>query len=141
MLQTNASETHLLTGFGNEFQSEAVPGALPVGRNSPQRAPLGLYAEVISGSAFTAPRADNRRTWMYRRQPSAVSGAYERYAQPFWISGGDASLPAVPPDPLRWSPAEVPAGAPTDFLDGVRAQRARILLVPRSYKESKPEGH
>ena len=53
-------------GFGNQFQSEAVPGALPVGRNSPQRAPLGLYAEQISGTAFTAARHENRRTWTYR---------------------------------------------------------------------------
>jgi homogentisate 1,2-dioxygenase len=116
-----ASETPLLTGFGNEFQSEAVPGALPVGRNSPQRAPLGLYAEVLSGSAFTAPRAENRRTWMYRRQPSVVAGAYEAYAQPLWKSGAAGGV-AVPPDPLRWAPVEVPDAktAPLDFIDGVR---------------------
>jgi homogentisate 1,2-dioxygenase len=57
-------------GFGNHFATEAVPGALPVGRNSPQRVAHGLYAELLSGSAFTAPRAENRRTWMYRRRPS-----------------------------------------------------------------------
>jgi len=120
MLHKPASETHLLTGFGNEFQSEAVPGALPVGRNSPQRAPLGLYAEVISGSAFTAPRAENRRTWMYRRQPSVVSGAYAPYAQPHWKSGAAEGV-AMPPDPLRWGPAPIPGAAtPTDFVDGVR---------------------
>jgi homogentisate 1,2-dioxygenase len=118
MRPTTPTETHLLTGFGNEFQSEAVPGALPVGRNSPQRAPLGLYAEVISGSAFTAPRAENRRTWMYRRQPSVVSGAYEPYAQPLWKSGAAEGVP-MPPDPLRWSPLDIPS-APTDFIDGVR---------------------
>ena len=49
------------SGFGNEFSTEAVPGALPAGRNSPQRAPLGLYAEGISGTPFTAPRAQNQR--------------------------------------------------------------------------------
>jgi homogentisate 1,2-dioxygenase len=121
MLRRVTSETHLLTGFGNEFQSEAVAGALPVGRNSPQRAPLGLYAEVISGSAFTAPRAENRRTWMYRRQPSVVSGAYEPYAQPLWKSGAADGV-AMPPDPLRWAPVEVPDAAATalDFVDGVR---------------------
>ena len=59
-------------GFGNEFVSEAVPGALPAGRNSPQRAPLGLYAEQLSGTAFTQPRAVNRRTWVYRIMPSAA---------------------------------------------------------------------
>jgi homogentisate 1,2-dioxygenase len=118
MLHEVTSETQLLTGFGNEFQSEVVPGALPVGRNSPQRAPLGLYAEVLSGTAFTAPRAENRRTWLYRRQPSVVSGAYEAYAQPWWKSGAADGV-AVPPDPLRWAPVEIPA-APTDFVDGAR---------------------
>src|SRR5882672_2442171 len=66
------------SGFGKQFQSEAVPGALPVGRNSPQRAPLGLYAEQISGTAFTAARHENRRTWLYRIRPSAMHGAFER---------------------------------------------------------------
>src|SRR5215203_2737762 len=60
------------TGFGNEFATEAVAGALPVGRNSPQKAPLGLYAEQFSGTAFTAPRAHNRRTWTYRIRPSVM---------------------------------------------------------------------
>lgn len=107
-----------LTGFGNHFESEAVPGALPVGRNSPQKPPLGLYAELLSGAAFTAPRADNRRTWLYRRQPSVVAGAYEPYHQPHWKSGA-ASGEHAPPDPLRWHPVEVPA-EPADFVDGLR---------------------
>ena len=64
--------TTTLSGFGNQFATEAVAGALPQGRNSPQRVAHGLYAELLSGTAFTAPRADNRRTWMYRRQPSVV---------------------------------------------------------------------
>ena len=114
----SAPEPSPLTGFGNHFESEAVPGALPVGRNSPQQPPLGLYAELLSGAAFTAPRADNRRTWMYRRQPSVVAGAYEPYEQPHWKSGA-ASGEHVPPDPLRWHPVEVPA-APADFVDGIR---------------------
>src|SRR5437763_1108360 len=91
------------TGFANEFASEAVPGALPQGRNSPQRAPYELYAELISGTAFTAPRAENRRTWMYRRQPSVVSAPYERYEQRWWLSGAAAGA-ALPPEPLRWAP-------------------------------------
>ena len=65
-------------GFGNEFASEAVAGALPAGRNSPQRAPLGLFAEQLSGTAFTQPRAVNRRTWVYRIMPSA---AHPRFAR------------------------------------------------------------
>jgi homogentisate 1,2-dioxygenase len=108
-------------GFGNQFQSEAVAGALPVGRNSPQRAPLGLYAELLSGSAFTAPRADNRRTWMYRRQPSVRVGGYEPLVQPLWKTGAADGV-AAPPDPLRWRPIDVPAAADEalDFIDGVR---------------------
>ncbi|MFZ3117554.1 MAG: homogentisate 1,2-dioxygenase, partial [Variovorax sp.] len=76
-------------GFGNEYASEAVPGALPQGRNSPQRAPFDLYPELISGTAFTAPRHTNRRTWLYRRQPSVVAGRYQPYAQPLWATGAD----------------------------------------------------
>lgn len=66
------------SGFGNEFASEALPGALPDGRNSPQRAPYGLYAELVSGTAFTQPRADNLRTWVYRMRPSAVHGGFRQ---------------------------------------------------------------
>lgn len=113
------------SGFGNEYASEAVPGALPQGRNSPQRVAHGLYAELISGTAFTAPRAHNRRSWLYRRVPSVVTGAYAPYAQPRWTSGGDMSGNhgglggvAVPPDPLRWHPFPM-AVQPTDFVDGL----------------------
>src|SRR6185436_15517151 len=106
------------SGFGNEFATEAVAGALPQGRNSPQRSPRGLYAELISGTAFTAPRALNRRTWMYRRQPSVVSGAYAPYEQPLWTSGAAGGVD-MPPDPLRWHPFAIP-DAPLDFVDGVR---------------------
>lgn len=66
------------SGFGNSFATESLPGALPVGRNSPQRAPYGLYAEQISGTAFTTPRADNRRSWLYRIRPSAMHKPFER---------------------------------------------------------------
>lgn len=105
-------------GFGNQFTSEAEPGTLPQGRNSPQRAPRGLYAELISGSAFTAPRHLNQRTWVYRRQPSVVTAAYAPYEQPHWKSGA-AGGESAPPDPLRWSPISVP-DVPLDFVDGLR---------------------
>ncbi len=108
-----------LAGFGNQFVSEAVPGTLPQGRNSPQKAPGGLYAELISGSAFTAPRAENRRTWVYRRQPSVVTGTYAPYSQPHWKSGA-AEGEHAPPDPLRWNPVPVPP-EPMDFVDGLRS--------------------
>ncbi len=112
------NEVQWMSGFGNEFATEAVPGALPQGRNSPQQPPHGLYAEVLSGTAFTAPRAANRRTWMYRRQPSVVSGAYAPYQQPLWTSGAAGGVD-VPPDPLRWNPFSIP-DAPLDFIEGVR---------------------
>ncbi|MEX2971155.1 homogentisate 1,2-dioxygenase [Streptomyces sp. C184] len=105
------------TGFGNEHSSEAVPGALPIGRNSPQRAPLGLYAEQLSGSAFTEPRDRNHRSWLYRIRPSA--------AHPPFVRTGQGALRSAPftdcvPDPnrLRWNPLPEPAG-PADFLDGL----------------------
>ncbi|NRF65675.1 homogentisate 1,2-dioxygenase [Aquincola sp. S2] len=110
------------SGFGNEYATEAVPGALPQGRNSPQRAPLALYPELVSGTAFTAPRAENRRSWLYRRQPSVVSGSYAPYAQPFWLTGA-ASGGVLPPEPLRWGPFEIPA-EPADFIDGLRTVAA-----------------
>ena len=87
MTTASDAERRYQSGFGNEFATEAVAGALPQGRNSPQRAPFGLYPELISGTAFTAPRHENRRSWMYRRQPSVVSGRYQPYAQPHWKTG------------------------------------------------------
>jgi homogentisate 1,2-dioxygenase len=118
-MSPSPQEAPALTGFGNQFQSEAVPGALPLGRNSPQRVAHGLYAELLSGSAFTAPRADNRRSWLYRRQPSVVVGGFEPLAQPHWKSGAAAGE-VVPPDPLRWHPVPVPDAPAMDFIDGLR---------------------
>jgi homogentisate 1,2-dioxygenase len=106
-----------LTGFGNEHSSEAVTGALPLGRNSPQRAPLGLYAEQLSGSAFTEPRAHNLRTWLYRVRPSAAHPPYRRID-----NGGLGGAPftGTVPDPnrLRWDPLPEPAPG-TDWLAGL----------------------
>ena len=105
------------SGFGNQFASEAVPGTLPQGRNSPQQVANGLYAELVSGSAFTAPRADNRRSWLYRRQPSALTGAYQPYPHASWTTGAAGGV-VVAPDPLRWHPFPL-ASTPTDFIDGL----------------------
>ncbi|MEV2253977.1 homogentisate 1,2-dioxygenase [Streptomyces sp. NPDC050147] len=105
-----------LSGFGNEHSSEAVPGALPHGRNSPQRAPLGLYAEQLSGTAFTEPRAHNRRSWLYRIRPSAAHPAFTRVD-----NGALRTAPFTEtPDPnrLRWNPLPEPAPG-TDFLAGL----------------------
>ena len=105
------------TGFGAHFATEAVPGALPVGQNSPQKPPFGLYAEQLSGTAFTAPRHENRRSWLYRLRPSAGHGPYAPYAQDRLKSGPfDAAAPT--PNRLRWDPMDVPA-EPVDFIDGL----------------------
>ena len=105
------------SGFGNEFASEALPGALPVGQNSPQRAPYGLYAEQFTGTAFTAPRHDNRRSWLYRIRPAAIHGRFAPLPHP-GLSAGAWAAGATSPDQLRWDPLPVPK-APTDFLDGL----------------------
>jgi homogentisate 1,2-dioxygenase len=77
------------SGFGNEFATEALPGALPAHRNSPQRAPYGLYAEQLSGTAFTAPRAANRRSWLYRIRPAAMHGPFRQIDQGHIVSRFD----------------------------------------------------
>jgi homogentisate 1,2-dioxygenase len=112
-------EFRYASGFGNEFATEAVDGALPAGRNSPQRAPLGLYAEQLSGTAFTQPRAVNRRTWVYRIMPSAAHPAFRRI--------GNGRLRGTPfdeiePDPnrLRWDPLPLPLETEAmDWVDGL----------------------
>jgi len=107
------------SGFGNYFSSEALPGALPLGQNNPQTAPAGLYAEQLSGAAFTAPISENQRSWLYRILPSAVQSGFRRLDSGLWRSGPFVERPA-PPDPLRWDPFPVPdADKATDFLDGM----------------------
>jgi homogentisate 1,2-dioxygenase len=105
------------SGFGNTFSTEAVKGALPIGRNSPQRAPLGLYAEVLSGTAFTAPRAENQSTWLYKLRPSAMHGPYRRLKDALLRSGPFDEV-ETPPNRLRWDPFPLPS-RPTDFLQGL----------------------
>ena len=130
MSDTYADGHHYQPGFGNEFVSEAVAGALPAGRNSPQRAPLGLYAEQLSGTAFTQPRASNRRTWVYRIMPSAAHPSFGRI--------GNGSLRGAPfdelePDPnrLRWDPLPLPDG-PVDFVDSLYTMGGNGDLRTRS---------
>ena len=105
------------SGFANEYATEAIDGALPQGRNSPQRAPLALYPELVSGTAFTAPRAENRRSWLYRRQPSVVSGRYAACAMPLWTTGADTRTPLAP-EPMRWNPFTMTSPG-RDFIDGM----------------------
>ncbi len=104
------------SGFGNEFASEALPGALPQGQNSPQRAPYGLYAEQLSGTAFTAPRHQNRRSWLYRIRPAAMHAPFALLPEVHLHNRFDEA-PATP-NQLRWDPRPLPA-APTDFVDGL----------------------
>ncbi len=112
---------HYLNGFGNQHASEALPGALPIGRNSPQRVEHGLYAELLSGTAFTAPRAANLRTWLYRRRPSVQAGSYTPLAHT-WLKTGARGGISIPPDPMRWAPVAIPDAADEslDFIDGMR---------------------
>ena len=104
-------------GFANEFGTEALEGALPEGRNSPQRCGYGLYAEQFSGTAFTAPRHSNRRSWLYRIRPAAVHGEFSRIDDGYLTSRFDAAEPS--PNQLRWSPPPIPS-QPTDFVAGLR---------------------
>ncbi|NIA69284.1 homogentisate 1,2-dioxygenase [Pelagibius litoralis] len=109
-----------LSGFGNEFQTEALPGALPVGQNSPQRCPYGLYAEQLSGTAFTAPRADNARSWLYRIRPSVKhQGRFSRIDLPLWRSAPTPMVEGLALGPLRWGPPPMPSEALT-FVTGMR---------------------
>lgn len=106
-----------LSGFGNEFASEALEGALPKDQNSPQKPPLGLYAEQLSGTAFTAPRSENRRSWTYRIRPSAAHLPFRRMDDGLLRS---APFTEAEPSPnrLRWDPLPLPT-EPTDFVDGL----------------------
>ena len=106
-----------MSGFGGHFESEAVSGALPEGRNSPQRPSFGLYAEQLSGSAFTAPRHENRRSWLYRMRPTADHRPFVRYEGAPLFAPGTVKEPLAP-NRLRWDPPrDLPEGA--DFVDGI----------------------
>ncbi len=105
------------SGFGNEFATEAVEGALPVAMNSPQKAPLGLYAEQFSGTAFTVPRASNKRTWTYRIRPSVMHKPFGRIDNKLLVSKFDQL--ETSPNQLRWNPLAMPE-TETDFIDGMK---------------------
>lgn len=116
-MNTTRPELHYLNGFGNEHESEALAGALPIGRFNPQRVKYGLYAEQFSTTAFTMARHANRRTWMYRVRPSAAQGDYHQIDQRL-IRSAPITEVAAPPDLLRWDPLSIPAD-PQDFIDGL----------------------
>src|SRR5438128_6942215 len=106
-----------LSGFGNELASEALPGILPQGQNAPQIPPRGLYTEQLSGTPFTAPRAQNRRAWLYRIRPSAMHPPFRRIDNGL-IRTAPCQEAEPSPDRLRWSPLPFP-DKPADFVDGL----------------------
>ncbi|MGY8999405.1 MAG: homogentisate 1,2-dioxygenase [Rhodospirillales bacterium] len=105
------------TGFGNEFATEALMGALPKRGNSPQKAPHGLYAELLSGTAFTVPRETNRRSWLYRIRPSVVHQPFVQIDNGL-VRGAPFDNQVVTPNQLRWNALPMPE-QPTDFVDGM----------------------
>ena len=115
------AQPQYLTGFGSFFSTEAVPGALPQGQNSPQKLAHGLYAEQLSGSSFTMRRSENLRSWLYRLLPSVVQAPFSPYPHKYWTSQ-IANLGQTPPDPLRWKPIVV--NGKVDFIDGLRTMVA-----------------
>jgi homogentisate 1,2-dioxygenase len=132
-----------MSGFGNGFETEALPGALPIGRNSPQKCPYGLYAEQISGSPFTAPRATNERSWLYRIQPTLAHWGEFRKAEIGLWRTAPAHEVDVPIAPMRWDPLPIPSER-LSFVEGIRTittagdagthagMGAHVYLVTRS---------
>jgi homogentisate 1,2-dioxygenase len=109
-----------MSGFGNNFETEALPGALPKGRNSPQHCPYGLYAEQLSGSAFTAPRSENRRSWLYRIRPSVLHARRFRPIElPLWRTAPAKAGAGAPIGQMRWGPVPLPESSLT-FTEGLR---------------------
>ncbi len=109
-----------MSGFGNSFETEALEGALPIGRNSPQKLNYGLYAEQLSGSPFTAPQATNQRSWLYRIRPSVKhSGRYVKVDKGLMRTAPTREDTDLPIGQLRWDPTPFPDGDVT-FLAGLR---------------------
>jgi homogentisate 1,2-dioxygenase len=144
--QSGVTTPGYLSGFGNGFETEALPGALPIGRNSPQRCPYGLYAEQLSGSPFTAPRTTNERSWLYRIRPTVNHwGRFEKADIGYWRT---APAPEVemPLAPMRWDPIPLPKDE-LSFVEGVHTMTtagdagsqagmgAHVYLVTRSMKD------
>lgn len=111
------TERKYSAGFGNEHMSEAIAGALPIRQFSPQNVPLGLYTEKFSATAFTAPRAENRRTWFYRIRPSVLHGEFNLVRQTHLLTAPLKDV-ITPPNQLRWDPIDIP-DQPADFIDGL----------------------
>jgi homogentisate 1,2-dioxygenase len=117
LAREKAASLSYSTGFGNEHSSEAIAGALPVGRNSPQRPAFGLYTELLSGTSFTELRANTRRTWLYRIRPSIVHPPFERIGNGAMLTPPFRDVP-LEPNILFWPPRPAPA-AELDFVSGM----------------------
>ncbi|MCD8497692.1 MAG: homogentisate 1,2-dioxygenase [Alphaproteobacteria bacterium] len=113
-----ASDKNYMSGFGNEFATEALEGALPEGRNSPQKPPYGLYAEQLTGAPFTAPRVENKRSWLYRIRPSVMHPPFKPMTHKTLRSSPFDEVPANPSQ-MRWSPFDLPKKGETDLIDGL----------------------
>ena len=114
------SELEYMPGFGNDFETEKLPGALPQGQNSPQKCEYGLYAEQLSGSPFTAPRATNERSWLYRMRPSVRhTKDYKRVDHRFWKTGPYRNPNSMPLQQTRWQPIPEPKEK-CNFITGMR---------------------
>lgn len=116
-----AAALEYMSGFGNHFSSEALPGALPEGQNNPLTCPHGLYAEQISGTSFTAPRVLNRRSWLYRIKPSVTHEPFKprKPGNGKLVADFNESNSSANPTQLRWKPVSIPE-EPTDFIDGLQ---------------------
>mmetsp|Transcript_17303 Transcript_17303/g.18044 ORF Transcript_17303/g.18044 Transcript_17303/m.18044 type:complete len:436 (+) Transcript_17303:145-1452(+) len=113
------TELKYLSGFGNEFASESLPNSLPFGQNSPQKCAYGLYAEQLSGTAFTAPRFKNQRTWLYKIHPSVKHGHYSPLSHPAF----DNTELILDPNQHRWLANDLPE-AQVDFIEGIEVMCA-----------------
>ena len=114
-----ATEPAYQSGFGNGFETEALSGALPIGRNSPQKCAYGLYAEQLSGSPFTAPRASNERSWLYRIRPTIANwGRFAKADAGLWRTAPCAEV-EIPPAPMRWDPIPLPSEG-LSLIEGIR---------------------
>jgi homogentisate 1,2-dioxygenase len=117
---TSAMTPGYMSGFGNDFETEALPGVLPLGQNSPQRCAYGLYAEQLSGSPFTAPRGANERSWLYRMRPSVRhTSRFRKIELPYWKTAPCLDDHEIPIGPIRWNPPDFPEGE-VNFLTGIR---------------------
>src|SRR5215216_937850 len=116
---STALGAHYMSGFGNTFETEALPGALPVGRNSPQKVNYGLYAEQLSGSPFTAPQAANQRTWLYRIRPTVRhTGRFVKVDRGGMRTAPERDDSDLAIGQLRWGPIPIP-NEPLTFVNGL----------------------